>query len=101
MLTKLKFLCFGNNKESIRKWSSELNYGKVKEDIKHLGITICNNNDETVFKTCIDIESRMQTALEYFVKTRVDLFKEKLLLKWPFTQNSNIFFNLAHCPNDR
>ena len=38
---KTEILCFGNNK-SIRKWSNELDYGKVKEDIKHLGITICN-----------------------------------------------------------
>ena len=74
------------------KWSNELNYGKVKEDIKHRGIMICNNNDETVFKTCIDIESRMHTALEYFVKSRVDLFERKTL---------HNFFNLVHCPNDR
>ena len=95
---KTEILCFGNNKEWIRKWSSELNYGKVKEDIKHLGITICNNNDETVSKTCIDIESRMQTALEYFVKTRVDLFKRKTLIEMAFHSKFNHFFQSCTLP---
>ena len=78
------------------KWSNELNYGKVKEDIKHRGIMICNNNDETVFKTCIDIESRMQTALEYFVKSRVDLFKRKTLIEMASHSKFNQFF-FNHC----
>ena len=57
-----------------------------------VSLYVCNNNDETVFKTCIDIESRMQTALEYFVQTRVDLFKRKTLIEMAFHSKFKHFF---------
>ena len=39
-----------------------------------ISATICNKAEETIDKTCKDILSRMQTSLNFFVKTKIDLF---------------------------
>ena len=89
---KTEILAFGNNTEEINIWINELNCGKMKNSVKHLGITICNKAEETVDKTCKDIIDRMQTSLEFFVKTKVDLFKRKALIELAFHSKFNHFF---------
>ena len=95
---KTEILAFGSNTEQINNWINELKCGKMKNSVKHLGITICNKAEETVDKTCKDITDRMHTSLEFFVKTKVDLFKRKTLIEMAFHSKFNHFFQSCSLP---
>jgi hypothetical protein len=89
---KTEFLLYGNNTNEIAHWINELSCGKVSKVVRHLGIYINHDTKDTIKSTFEIIKQRMNDYVKFFVHTKVDMFKRKVLLELAIHSQFNHLF---------
>ena len=95
-VSKTEFILYGDNKNQVSQWINELKCGKVSNEVRHLGIYINIEPHKTVTSTFVKIKEKMNNYVKFFIHTKVDLFKRKILLEMAIHSQFNHFFQSCH-----